>query len=95
MTVASSVPAAPGWRVLDRGKRSAAVELQRGVFLAFRVPAGISELEVVYRPRSFVLSLWIAALAALLLVLPRRMRTSPRRGGFAVSSRNKRMKQEG
>jgi hypothetical protein len=66
--VASSLPAAPGWRVIDRGKGAGLVELEGGVFLTFRVPAGLSELEVTYRPRSFVLSLWSAALAILLLL---------------------------
>lgn len=77
--VESSLPAAPGWCVFDRGEGGGTVELDQGAFLAFRLPAGVSELEVTYRPRSFVLSLWASALAALLLALPRRARTRERR----------------
>jgi hypothetical protein len=76
--VETSLPAAPGWCVFDRGKAGAPVELDRGAFLAFRLPAGVSELEMTYRPRSFVLSLWISALAALFLALPRRAFTRKR-----------------
>lgn len=57
-----------GWRVVGDG-RPLELELARGVFIAFRVPAGISRVEVVYRPRSFYLSLYATVMALVLLGL--------------------------
>ncbi len=74
VVIASSIPAAPGWRAVKEG-RPLKVELDRGVFIAFRVPAGISRVEVVYRPRSFYLSLYATALA---LILPALFRAGNR-----------------
>ncbi len=76
VTLASSLPAAPGWYVRDIQNAKAEVGLESGVFLSFRVPAGVSELEVAYRPSSFRWSLWISALAAITLAIPGRARRS-------------------
>ena len=54
-----------GWRAVDsRGKR---LPLRRAnhAFLAFQVPAGASRVELLYRPRSFVLGAWISGVAVL------------------------------
>ena len=67
--VKSSVPAFPGWRA------SVPLFEADGPFLAFMVPPGEHVIEVEYRPRSFSLSLIVAAIAtAALLVRMRRRR---------------------
>ncbi|HVE72795.1 MAG TPA: hypothetical protein VNI54_15625 [Thermoanaerobaculia bacterium] len=67
--VKSSVAAFPGWRA-----RVPLFEAD-GPFLAFMVPPGEHTIEVEYRPRSFYLSLIVAAIAtAALLVRMRRRR---------------------
>jgi hypothetical protein len=43
--VESSVPAAPGWRLVPRP-----VEVVHGAFVGFRVPAGRSRVELAYKP---------------------------------------------
>lgn len=64
--VASSVPALPGWRVSVNGER-ATITRVNGAFVGFRVPAGASDVEVSYLPRSITISA-AGSLASLLLL---------------------------
>ena len=70
--VKSSVPAYPGW--------TANVKLfeSDGPFLAFMVPPGEHVVELQYRPRSFDLSLIVAAIATVALLVRTRRRRAPR-----------------
>jgi len=81
--VGTSVTAWPGWKLTIDGRPAPLVGYNHA-FLAFRVPAGRHEAELVYRPDSFVrggaISLAALAVCAVLLIRARR------RPGAAVSS---------
>lgn len=70
--VKSSVAAFPGWRA------SVPLFASDGPFLAFMVPPGEHVIEVEYRPRSFYLSLIVAAIATAALLVRMRRRRVPR-----------------
>lgn len=65
--VASSVPAAPGWRLEIDGSRSP-IEQVNGAFVGFSVPAGRSEITLRYRPWTFDVGLALSFLGLVLLV---------------------------
>jgi len=81
--VGTSVTGWPGWKLTVDGLPAPLVGYNHA-FLAFRVPAGRHEAELVYRPDSFVrggaISLAAFAVCAVLLIRARR------RPGAAVSS---------
>lgn len=62
--VESSEPLAPGRRVYVRGRRVPLRHID-GTFVGFDVPAGESEVRVVYRPISF----WVSCVVALLTLV--------------------------
>ena len=70
--VKSSVAAFPGWRA------SVPLFEADGPFLAFMVPPGEHVIEVEYRPRSFSLSLIVAAIATAALLVRMRRGPAPR-----------------
>ncbi|HEX6087932.1 MAG TPA: hypothetical protein VF266_25590 [Thermoanaerobaculia bacterium] len=70
--VKSSVAAFPGWRA------SVPLFASDGPFLAFMVPPGEHTIEVAYRPRSFTVSLGVAAIATAALLVRMRRRRVPR-----------------
>src|SRR5437762_11528242 len=69
--IESSVPNGPGWSV--RGRRP-------GPFLSFIVPPGQSVVQVVYQPRSWLISCLIAALAFFTLISGIGIRSAPLSG---------------
>lgn len=70
--VKSSVAAFPGWRA------SVPLFEADGPFLAFMVPPGEHVIDVEYRPRSFYLSLIVAAIAIVALLARMRRHPAPR-----------------
>ena len=54
-----------------RGRR-VPVRLVEGAFIGFEVPAGQSDVRIVYQPMSFWISLAAAALAVALMSVPNR-----------------------
>ena len=67
----------PGWKARVDGRE---IELVRAnyAFTALRVPAGASDIEIVYEPRSFRIGAWISfasALACAAIALACRLRT--------------------
>jgi hypothetical protein len=67
--VQSSQPA-DGW-VVKVGGRQVPVELVRGGFIGFRLPAGKHVVRMTYAPKSFIYSLLIALVAATALIFPK------------------------
>lgn len=70
-TVVSSEVAAPGRTVRVNG-RVVPIRLAEGAFIAFQVPAGISDIRLTYRPLSYWISVAVAFFAALLLTVRNR-----------------------
>jgi|CXWL01.1.fsa_nt_gi hypothetical protein len=74
--VATSIFADPGWRALVGG-RAVPTTVVNGPLLALWLPAGRHDLEIMYRPRTFVVGMALAALgltlAAAYLAAPRRL----------------------
>jgi hypothetical protein len=66
--VQSSEPLGPGRRVYVRGRRVALLHIEN-TFIGFPVPAGESEVRVVYRPMSFYASCAVALLALIALMI--------------------------
>jgi Bacterial membrane protein YfhO len=65
-----------GWKAIDQHGKRLTLRRANHAFLAFPVPAGNSTVELIYRPRAFVIGAWIsaAALAVFLAVCIIRMR---------------------
>jgi len=78
--VASSQPALPGWRIESRSGGTIPLRRVNGAFIGFEVPAGKTQVRVLYAPISFTISVGIAlaGLAALVVVIWRK------RGGIRV-----------
>ena len=66
--VESSEPLAPGRRVYVRGQRVPLRHIDNA-FIGFEVPAGESDIRVVYRPISFYASCVLALLTAIALAI--------------------------
>jgi hypothetical protein len=76
LTVAD--PMFPGWRARLDG-RTADLRSAPGEAMTVAVPAGVHDVELVYRPAAFAWGLAAAALSALLLAVARRRRPEPTR----------------
>ena len=66
--VVSSIPWWPGWKVERNGKRVQPIRVN-GIFLGFAVPPGESDVHVWYAPWTFWGGVWVAAIAAALLLV--------------------------
>ncbi|HEX9985886.1 MAG TPA: YfhO family protein [Thermoanaerobaculia bacterium] len=65
--VVVSITAWRGWRATIDG-RPLPIRFANHMFLGVRVPAGEHDVQLVYRPRAFVLGAWISALTAMALL---------------------------
>lgn len=83
--IASSQPNFPGWKIYRNGsERIKPVETNEN-FIGFIVPPGRSAITVVYRPLSFTVGAWLAALAAAAMVVAYGL-DSRRRAALATSA---------
>ena len=71
-------PAWRGWKAVDSRGRRLPLRRANHAFLAFQVEAGRTEVELIYRPRSFVIGAWVSAVALALLGLFVTLRLSRR-----------------
>jgi hypothetical protein len=62
--IASSVVAAPGWRII-LGRERLPIHAVNGAFIGFVVPPGKHEVRVMYKPRSVVIGMALSAITAL------------------------------
>lgn len=71
-----------GWRAVDANGNRLPLRRANHAFLSFQVPAGNTTVELIYRPRSFVIGSAISgiAFALFLVVLVRRASRPPRDG---------------
>jgi Bacterial membrane protein YfhO len=78
--LATSLPAAPGWRVRAEGGAARLLTID-GAFVGVAVPAGVSRVELAFVPAGFLPGLVAACAAAVavvaLLLAPRRRRHRP------------------
>ena len=58
-----------GWRAMDSHGKRLPLRRSNHAFLAFQVGAGDSRVEMIYRPRSFVVGAWISGIATLVFLL--------------------------
>ena len=78
--LATSLPAAPGWRARSAGGAARLLTID-GAFVGLAIPAGVSRVELAFVPAGFVPGLAASAVAVLavaaLLLAPRRRRHRP------------------
>jgi uncharacterized membrane protein YfhO len=58
-----------GWKAFDAAGRRIALRRANETFLAFRAPAGTTRIDLVYRPRAFILGAAISAFALVALAV--------------------------